>query len=52
MGPVGTPEGPACVVRDDSGGAIALLQVERPNAMDSAYTDGANVHAVRPATAQ
>jgi hypothetical protein len=52
MGPVGTPEGPACIVRDDSGGAIALLQVQRPNAMDSAYADVANVHAVRPATAQ
>jgi len=50
-GPMGTPEGPACVVRHDSDGTIALLKVERPNAMDSAYADGANTHAVRPATA-
>ena len=50
-GPMGTPEGPACVVRQDSGAAIALLQVDRADAMDSAYADGANPHAVRPATA-
>ena len=50
IGPMGTPEGPACVVRDGSGGTIALLQVERPDAMHSAYADTANTHAVRPAT--
>jgi hypothetical protein len=52
IGPMGTPEGPACVVRNESGGEIALLQVERPHAMDAAYADGANAHAVRPATAR
>ena len=51
IGPMGTPEGPACVVRQDRGSAIALLQVERPNAMDAAYAEAGNVHAVRPATA-
>jgi len=51
VGPMGTPEGLACVVRHDDGGTIALLKVERPNAMDSAYADGANAHAVRLAAA-
>ncbi len=46
-GPMGTPEGPASVWRDGSGTGIALLQVDRPDVMDSAYTDQANTHAVR-----
>jgi hypothetical protein len=47
-GPLGTPEGPACVLRDNSGGGIALLRVDRPDAMDAAYADSDNSHAVRP----
>jgi hypothetical protein len=47
-GPLGTPEGPASVWRDASGTSIALLRVDRPDAMDSAYVDDANTHAVRP----
>jgi hypothetical protein len=47
---MGTPEGPACVLRNGSGTHVALLQVERPQAMEHAYADEANVHAVRPAT--
>jgi hypothetical protein len=50
VGPMGTPEGPACVLRNGSGTHVALLQVERPQAMEHAYADEANVHAVRPAT--
>lgn len=46
-GPLGTPEGPATVLRDPSGTEIALLQVERPSAMEIAYGDPANQHAVR-----
>lgn len=37
LGPVGTPEGPAAVWEDGSGTTIALLRVERPDMMDSAY---------------
>ena len=47
LGPMGTPEGPACIVRDPSGVALALLQVDRPDVMDGAYADPANTHAVR-----
>lgn len=47
-GPMGTPEGPAAMWQDGSGVTIALLRVDRPGAMDSAYTDQANSHAVRP----
>jgi hypothetical protein len=48
VGPMGTPEGPACVLRpSDGGGAIALLRVDRPDAMESSYADQANTHAVR-----
>jgi hypothetical protein len=50
LGPMGTPEGPACVLRSPGGAVIALLQVDRPDAMESAYADGANEHAVRPRT--
>ena len=48
MGPLDTPEGSACVVRDPSGGTLALLQVDRPLAMESAYVDPNNSHAVPP----
>jgi hypothetical protein len=47
-GPLGTPEGPATVLRDPSGTEMALLVVERPRAMEAAYGDAANEHAVRP----
>ena len=50
LGPMGTPEGPAAALRDENGGTIALLQVERPDAMDAAYASEANTHAVRPPT--
>jgi hypothetical protein len=46
-GPLGTPEGPASVWRDASGTSIALLRVDRPDAMDAAYADDANTHAIR-----
>ncbi len=46
-GPMGTPEGNATALVDPSGTAIALLQVERPDAMDAAYADESNTRAVR-----
>jgi hypothetical protein len=42
----GTPEGPTSVLRSDVGAAIALLRVDRPGAMDAAFTDDENTHAV------
>lgn len=47
LGPVGTPEGPTTVLHGPTGAAIALLQVDRPGAMDAAYTDSDNPRAVR-----
>ena len=47
MGPMGTPEGPASALRNASGTEIAVLQVDRPGAMDAAYADEANERAVR-----
>jgi len=47
LGPMGTPEGDATALVDPSGTALALLQVDRPGAMDAAYADEANTHAVR-----
>jgi hypothetical protein len=47
-GPLGTPEGPATVLRDPSGTEMALLVVERPRAMEAAYGEAGNEHAVRP----
>ena len=47
LGPVGTPEGPACVLSSPTGVAIALLQLDRPGAMDHAYADESNTHRVR-----
>ncbi len=46
LGAAGTPEGPACVLRSPGGVAVALLRVDRPDAMESAYADGSNVHRV------
>lgn len=48
MGPMGTPEGPATLLCDASGTHVALLQVDRPGAMDGAYADQSNERAVRP----
>jgi hypothetical protein len=45
---IGTPEGPAAVLHDISGTEIALLRVDRPAAMETAYAARDNVHAVRP----
>jgi hypothetical protein len=39
LGPMGTPEGPTCVLRNASGTAIALLRVDRPEAMEVAFAD-------------
>jgi hypothetical protein len=50
LGPMGTPEGPASALRDASGALIALLRVDRPDAMDGAYASPDNTHAVRPVT--
>ncbi len=47
LGPMGTPEGDATALVDPGGTAIALLAVTRPGAMDAAYADEANTHAVR-----
>ena len=47
VGPMGTPEGPTCVVRTAGGSAIALLQLDRPDALDGAFTAD-NPHAVVP----
>ena len=44
---MGTPEGPATVLADAGGATVALLRVDRPGAMDDAYDDDANGHAVR-----
>lgn len=49
LGPMGTPEGPATVVRDPSGTAIALLRVDRPDVLDDAFVDEHNTHAVHEA---
>lgn len=46
LGPMGTPEGPACVLRTVSGATVALLQVDRPDAMENAYADETNSHRV------
>jgi hypothetical protein len=46
LGPMETPEGPACVLRTASGMTVALLQVDRPDAMETAYADVSNSHRV------
>lgn len=48
QGPLGTPEGPASVIRNRAGLAIALLQVDRPDVLDGAFADDSNSHAVKP----
>ena len=45
-GPMGTPEGPAVVLDPPTGASLALLQVDRPGAMDAAYADDTNPHRV------
>jgi hypothetical protein len=47
LGPVGTPEGPATVLRSPGGTEIAVLQVDRPQAMERAWTDEGNTRRVR-----
>ncbi len=44
---LGTPEGPAAVLSSPGRSQIALLQVDRPRAMDAAFDDADNAHAVR-----
>jgi hypothetical protein len=44
----GTPEGLASLLVGPGSAQIALLQVDRPEAMESAYADAHNTHAVRP----
>lgn len=46
-GPMGTPEGPAAVVRGPDGAEVALLRVDAPRAMERAYADPDNPRAVR-----
>jgi hypothetical protein len=46
LGSTGTPEGRACVLRSPGGVAIALLRVDRPDAMEAAYADVSNTHRV------
>ncbi len=46
----GTPEGPAAVLQRPGGATIALLRVERPDAMPGSYADPSNTHAVHPAS--
>ena len=45
--PVGVPDGPCVVLRDPSGNELALLQQDRPNAMQQAFDDVTNPRAVR-----
>jgi hypothetical protein len=51
VGPVGTPEGPAAVLASGGGTTVAVLKVDRPDAMDAAYADPSNTHAVPAASA-
>ncbi len=44
--PLGTPEGDAVVLRRPGGPEIALLEVVRPGAMDTAHADASNPHRV------
>jgi hypothetical protein len=43
---LGTPDGPVSMLRDASGTEIALLQVDRPDAMDASYANEDNPHRV------
>jgi predicted enzyme related to lactoylglutathione lyase len=42
VGPLGSPEGNAILFADPDGAEWALLQVDRPDAMDGAYRDASN----------
>ena len=44
----GTPEGPTSVLRSPTGAEIALLRVDRPDALDGAWADPGHTNAVRP----
>jgi hypothetical protein len=44
---VGVPDGPCVVLRDPSGNELALLQQDRPDAMQQAFDDMTNPRAVR-----
>lgn len=46
----GTPEGLATLLGAPGSAEIALLQVDRPEAMETAYADEQNTHAVRTDT--
>jgi predicted enzyme related to lactoylglutathione lyase len=43
----GTPDGPVHVFQDSEGNQLALLQADRPHALDAAYADPDNDNAVR-----
>ncbi len=45
-GAVGTPEGPARLMRSPGGATVALLRVDRPTAMEDAFADRDNAHRV------
>jgi hypothetical protein len=47
-GPAGTPEGPAHLLSSPGGGTVALLQVDRPEAMETAIADEANTRRMLP----
>lgn len=49
LGPMGTPEGNATVLHNATGTAIAVLQVDRPRAMEDSFANPANDNAVRSA---
>ena len=44
---LGTPEGPAALLSTSGGAQLALLRVDRPTAMEGAFADKLNTHAVR-----
>jgi predicted enzyme related to lactoylglutathione lyase len=46
-GPLGSPEGDGVVFVDPAGVEWALLQVDRPGALDGAYRDDGNSHRVK-----
>jgi hypothetical protein len=45
-GPLGTPEGPSSIVVTPAGNAAAVLQLERPRAMEEAFAEATNTHRV------
>jgi predicted enzyme related to lactoylglutathione lyase len=45
---VETPNGRAYIFQDPSGNPLAILQNERPDALERAYADKTNEHAIRP----